>query len=107
MRALWIGCLIGLWKDELCHGPRGPAVNMDILATAFSDAATGGTGANEPLVYTVRYGEGRVFVCLLGHDVEPTTAPDCETLLTRGTEWAATGRVTLPVAAGFPRAAHK
>ncbi len=88
-------------KDELYHGQRGPAVNMHILATAFSDPDTKGTGANEPLVYIVRYGTGRVFVCLLGHDVVPTEAPDCATLLTRGTEWAATGKVTLRVEAGF------
>lgn len=87
--------------DELYHGQRGPAVNMHILATAFSDPATRGTGANEPLVYVVRYGKGRIFVCLLGHDVTPTSAPDFATLLTRGTEWAATGAVTLPLAPGF------
>ena len=93
--------------DELYHGQRGPAVNMHILATAFSDPATKGTGANEPLVYTIAYGRGRVFVCLLGHDVAPTSAPDCATLLTRGTEWAATGKVTLPIAPGFAElAAH-
>lgn len=89
-------------KDELYHGQRGPAINMHILATAYSDPATKGTGANEPLVYTVRYGQGRVFVCLLGHDVAPTSASDCATLLTRGAEWAATGKVTIPVAPGFP-----
>lgn len=88
-------------KDELYHGQRGPAVNMHILASAFSATETGGTGANEPLVYTTTYGKGRVFVCLLGHDVAPTSAADCSTLLTRGAEWAATGRVTLPIAPAF------
>ncbi len=74
---------------------------MRIVAIVFSDPETKGIGANEPLVYVVRYGKGRVFVCLLGHDITPTSAPDCETLLTRGTEWAATGKVTLPPTPGF------
>ncbi|HLJ57909.1 MAG TPA: ThuA domain-containing protein [Chthonomonadaceae bacterium] len=93
--------------DELYHGQRGPAVHMDILATAYSDPATRGTGANEPLVYTVVYGRGRVFVCLLGHDVAPTSNADVRTLLTRGTEWAATGAVTLPIAPGFGQPAER
>jgi len=88
--------------DELYHGQRGPAVNMHILATAFSAVETKGTGADEPLVWVVKYGAGRVFVCLLGHDEVPTSNPDTATLLTRGTEWAATGKVTLPPVAGFP-----
>lgn len=88
-------------SDELYHGQRGPAVNLHILATAFSATDKGGTGAHEPLVYVIRYGKGRVFVNLLGHDVPQTVAPDCATLLARGTEWAATGKVTLPLPAGL------
>ena len=88
-------------KDELYAGQRGPALNMHILATAFSKPEFKGTNANEPMVFTVNYGKGRVFVNLLGHDVPQTNAPDCATLLLRGTEWAATGQVTLPVPPEF------
>lgn len=88
--------------DELYHGQRGLALNMHILGTAFSDTNQGGTGANEPLLYTVTYGKGRVFVNLLGHDVPQISAPDCAALIVRGTEWAATGRVTVPVPKDFP-----
>ena len=84
-------------KDELYHGMRGPAENMTILATAFDDKQFKGTGFNEPIVWTVPYGKGRVFVSLLGHDVPATTAPGAVALLCRGTEWAATGQVTIPV----------
>lgn len=84
-------------KDELYHGMRGPAKNVHILATAFSDKKTRGTGTNEPMVWTVSAGKGRVFVSLLGHDVPATTAPGAVAVLTRGVEWAATGKVTLPV----------
>ena len=37
--------------DELYHGQRGPAENIHILLTAYSDPAGGGTGKNEPIVW--------------------------------------------------------
>ncbi len=80
-------------KDELYHGQRGPAVGMHILATAFSDAASGGTGAHEPLVWVIPYGKGRVFTTLLGHADYSMRCAGFQTLLTRGAEWAATGDV--------------
>ncbi|MBM4039094.1 MAG: ThuA domain-containing protein [Planctomycetes bacterium] len=88
-------------KDELYHGMRGPCENMAILATAFSAKETKGTGMHEPMVWTVAYGKARVFVSVLGHDVSSTAVPDTATLLVRGTEWAATGQVTIPVPAEF------
>ena len=83
--------------DELYHGQRGPALNMHILVTAFSDKSTGGTGEHEAMVYTVTYGKGRVFVNLLGHDAKQTAAPGCAALMCRGTEWAATLKATVPL----------
>lgn len=88
-------------KDELYHGQRGPAQNMDVLVYAASTLEQRGTGQNEPLVYTVSYGKGRVFVNLLGHDAPQTDQPDMIALMTRGTEWAATGKVTLPLPENF------
>jgi type 1 glutamine amidotransferase len=84
-------------KDELYHGMRGPLTGMHIIATAFSDKKSGGTGTNEPMVWTVPFGKGKVFVTLLGHDVPATIAPSSAVLISRGLEWAATGKVTLPV----------
>ncbi|HPD16345.1 MAG TPA: ThuA domain-containing protein [Planctomycetota bacterium] len=88
-------------KDELYHGMRGPCENMAILATAFSSKEGKGTGMHEPMVWTVAYGKGRVFVSVLGHDPASTAVPDAATLLCRGAEWAATGQVTIPVPAEF------
>jgi type 1 glutamine amidotransferase len=84
-------------KDELYHGQRGPARDMHILATAFSAKEHKGTGLHEPMAWTVPFGKGRVFVTLLGHHVEQTKHPGAAALLLRGAEWAATGKVTLPV----------
>lgn len=97
-------------KDELYHGQRGPARSMHVLATAFSSPDSGGTGAHEPLVWWIPYGRGRVFTNLLGHvggNSDDLTAMRClgfQALLTRGSEWAATGEVTIPLPQMFPTA---
>jgi hypothetical protein len=91
-------------KDELYHGLRGPAQNMKILATAYSDKKQGGTGENEPMIWTVSYGEGRVFHTPMGHDLDGMRCWGFIGTLLRGTEWAATGKVTIPLPKDFPTA---
>src|ERR1051325_9050043 len=49
------------------------------------------------MLWTTQYGSGRVFVTALGHDVEQVQTPAFITTFTRGAEWAATGKVTLPI----------
>ena len=96
------------WKhgqDELYHGQRGPAENMHILATAFSDKAKGGTGENEPMVWWIPFGKGKVVTNLMGHVGPKTDAIQCAgaNLITlRACQWVATGNVTLPVPKNFP-----
>ncbi|GBD34949.1 hypothetical protein HRbin36_00053 [bacterium HR36] len=87
-------------RDELYDNLRGPAENMHILATAFSK----GTKAHEPMIWTVSYGQGRVFHTPLGHDLNGMRCIGFVTVLRRGTEWAATGQVTIPVPDNFPAA---
>jgi type 1 glutamine amidotransferase len=82
-------------KDELYHGQRGPAENMTILATAFSSPDEGGTGAHEPMLWTIPYGKGRVFTTVLGHADYSMTCVGFITTFQRGAEWSATGEVTL------------
>jgi len=84
--------------DELWEAPRGPAQDVEILATAVGFQ----TKQNEPVLWTVRYGKGRVFVTLLGHDAAAMKCPGFQTTLARGCEWAATGKVTQPLPANFP-----
>lgn len=91
--------LPGSWmqtEDELYATLRGPAENMHVLATGFSAPDTGGSGEHEPLLMTVHYGEGRCFHTTLGHDVQAMQGVAFQVSLQRGTEWAATGAVTLP-----------
>jgi type 1 glutamine amidotransferase len=91
-------------RDELYDSLRGPAQNLTVLATAYSDPATGGSGRDEPVLFAVRYGKGRVFQTTLGHDLEAMQGVGFIVTFQRGTEWAATGRVTQPVPKDFPTA---
>lgn len=92
-------------KDELYSKLRGPAKNMTVLATAYADPAKNGTGENEPALFTIRYGKGRVFHTVLGHAAEQCRCVGFIVTFQRGTEWAATGRVTqMDVPEDFPTA---
>jgi type 1 glutamine amidotransferase len=81
-----------LTSDELYH-----RMNMrpeaHVIATAFSALETGGTGRDEPILWTVGYGKGRVFQTVLGHDTAAMMEPGFAESFTCGAEWAATGAV--------------
>jgi len=80
--------------DELYDRLRGPADNLTILATAYSDPGTGGTGEHEPMIMTIGYGQGRVFHTPMGHSPDAMRCVGFIVTLQRGSEWAATGKVT-------------
>jgi uncharacterized protein len=99
-------------NDELYANLRWqPAGSYHVLATAYDDhelykasrtdarapQPLEGAGATEPMLWTVDYGKGRVFVTALGHVGENVQTPAFTTTFTRGVEWAATGKVTLPI----------
>jgi uncharacterized protein len=89
--------------DELYDYMRGPAKNATILATAFADPKYDGSGENEPQLLVVSYGKGRVFHTTMGHGPEAMRCVGFITTLQRGTEWAATGKVTQKIPADFPK----
>lgn len=88
--------------DELYDRLRGPAENMEILVTAYSAKEERGTGRDEPIMMVINYGKGRIFHTTLGHGNESQECVGFITYLQRGTEWAATGKVTQKVPADFP-----
>lgn len=88
---------------NLIYQPEG---SYHVLATAYDDHSLygenvrqpiPGPGIHQPILWTVDYGQGRVFVTTLGHDSEDVLHPTFVNTFTRGAEWAATGEVTLPV----------
>jgi uncharacterized protein len=96
-------------RDQLSHGQRGPALEMTVLDSAYSAREHGGTGEHEPVTWVIPYQAGNVVTTMLGHqwrDQSDAAALDCvgfRTVFTRSVEWAATGKVTLPLPADFPR----
>jgi uncharacterized protein len=97
-------------KDELYSKLRGPAKNMEILATAYADTAKKGTGRDEPMLMTLSYGKGRIFHTAMGHvgKDEHHLATECVGFIVtfqRGTEWAACGNVTQEIPLDFPNVA--
>lgn len=86
-----------------------PDGSYHVLATAWDDHALyqasrtdakapqpiPGPGLHQPMLWTVNYGKGRVFVTALGHDVAAIETPTFITTFSRGAEWAATGKITV------------
>jgi hypothetical protein len=93
-------------KDELYANLRWqPEGTYHVLATAYDDHSLyagkarqpiPGPGLDHPMLWTVPYGQGRVFATALGHDGPAVQTPTFVTTFVRGTEWAATGKVTIP-----------
>ena len=90
-------------KDECYAKLRGPAKNMTILATGKDMSGKAPTDRHEPMLMVIDYHKGRVFHTTLGHDDYSIEGVDFITTLLRGTEWAATGKVTIPVPDDFPK----
>jgi type 1 glutamine amidotransferase len=95
-------------QDELYDRMRGPGKVKDALFWAYSSPEKNGSGRNELSIFTVDYGNARIFHTTLGHagkSLEDNTAMQCagfQVTLLRGAEWAATGKVTQKVPADFP-----
>ena len=88
--------------DELYATLRGPGQNMQVIASAFSAPENRGTGRDEPILMVLSYGKGRVFHTVMGHDVPALACVGFMVTFQRGTEWAATGKVTQKVPNNFP-----
>ncbi len=77
-------------EDELYAKLSGDE-EIQVLASAYSDWSE----KVEPIVFVKPYGNGRVVHNVLGHGLDAKQNDSYQTLLCRGVEWAATGKVTL------------
>ena len=95
--------------DELYAGLKcRPADAFHVLATGWDDhtlyrgrpnePSPSSPSEDEPLLWTVPYGAGRVFATMLGNDMRAVHTPGFITTFVRGAEWVATGEVTIPPA---------
>lgn len=85
-------------KDELYDSLRGPAEKVKVLATAYSEKSK----KHEPMIMTIAYGKGRVFHTPMGHADYSMKCIGFQDVIRRGTEWAATGKVTSQLSNSFP-----
>ncbi len=74
--------------DELYAKLQG-AGKINVLVSADSDWSK----KTEPLIFTSKYGQGRVVHNAYGHDRKALMTPNVQKLIARGVEWAATGKV--------------
>lgn len=89
-------------KDELYDRLRGPAIGIEILATAFSSSKYEGSERHEPVLMTVKYGEGRVFHTTMGHSKEALSCIGFITTFIRGCQWASKREVSFLLPVNFP-----
>lgn len=91
--------------DELYAGLQcEPPGSFHVLATGFDDHSLykpkqmpSGPSEDEPVLWTLSYGSGRVFATMLGNDMRAVHTPGFVVTFVRGAEWAATGNVTIPL----------
>lgn len=91
-------------KDECYAKLRGPGENMIVLATGKDQNDNAPTDRHEPMLMTLTYGKGRIFHTTLGHDDYSCEGVGFIISLLRGVEWAARGKVTIPIPDDFPTA---
>lgn len=91
-------------KDECYAKLRGPGENIIILATGKDMSGKAPTDRHEPMLMVLTYEKGRIFHTTLGHDDYSCESVGFIISFLRGVEWAATGKVTIPVPDDFPTA---
>lgn len=72
------------------------------LGSVTPDPAFKGSGKPENILFSTETGGGRGFAIMLGHDALGMSNPGWRTLLQRGTEWAASGKVSIAPAKNWP-----
>jgi beta-glucosidase len=95
------------WKTpdiEVYYYARGPAKDIEVLSHGFDPV----TQMNWPLEWTVRYGEGRVYISTFGHVWKGDTQPErmrcagLQTVVVRALQWLAGRPADFPVPPDFP-----
>jgi type 1 glutamine amidotransferase len=91
------------WITDELWVNAGVNAELNVLAESYSDTSNSGRGEMEPVLHWKALGEGRMFHSILGHNARAMKNSGFITLILRGTEWAATGEVTILVPAGLSK----
>ena len=75
--------------DDELYAKLAGSEPVHVLVEAYSDLSK----KTEPLVFVQEFGKGRVFHSAFGHDAKAIATPEVTTIIVRGVEWAATGKV--------------
>ena len=109
---------LAVQNDELYANLKWqPDGTYHVLATAYDDHSRydekasdarnkqpmSGAGVDEPMLWTTQFGNGRVFITALGHDIPAVSQATFKVTFARGAEWAATGKVTQPIPANLAK----
>lgn len=87
-------------KDELYHSLRGPAENVEVLASSF---AAKGSKETEPKIMVIKYGKGTIaHLPMANANGKSLECVGFQTILARSTQFAAHGKVTINPPANFP-----
>ncbi len=70
---------------------------FQVLGSAVNEEALNKGYENQPAILVSDYEKGRIFHTILGHDTKAMKNTGFQTLMLRGTEWAATSKVSLPI----------
>ena len=69
--------------------------NLTVLGSATDKTQKTKGNKNQPAIFVNEVGRGHLFHTIIGHDVEAMKSNGFQKLMLRGTEWAATGKVTI------------
>jgi type 1 glutamine amidotransferase len=88
-------------KDELWNATKFHK-DIHILCTAYSTPESKGSGKDEPVAVTTKYGKGRGFYLVIGHNKATMLNRAWQTLLLRAAQWTAGRNVTIPAQKPWP-----
>ena len=92
-------------RDEFWHNTglaAGATALAGVAGAEGSNASAGAPAKHNHILFTTEVEGARGFAIFLGHDATAMKNTAWRSLLQRGTEWAATAKVTLPPAKDWP-----
>jgi putative membrane-bound dehydrogenase-like protein len=94
-------------NDQMFHHLAGPAQDLHVLLSAMSGKEVGGSGREEPVLWWVSSGKGKVMTNIMGRISDGTASLACvgfQTTFLRSLTWLANDVATTIIPSDFPTA---